>query len=131
MTRLRTVQKVRRWLGLRFEHIESITGEYEEVRAGSASGTEGTNDYTRRGSAIRGIWDRSRRPVEPVWKSQWTEVAAGIRTRRIEYREFVRVDRQACPVRVRVDTWSESGSYDSWGPSSMSGGTYVVRFEAE
>jgi hypothetical protein len=75
---------------------------------------EGTHDYTKMGTSVVEIVDRSGRSLTPVWNRRWTGIAEGIRTRSTSRRNCLRIFVVACPVRVRFRHYSEYVSYDDY-----------------
>jgi len=91
---------------------------------------EGTNDYTKDKIIIEEIVDKTGQKVNPVWGKDWREVVRGIETREDSDCQYVRIYRQACPVRIRFQKYYEYASYDDSEHSCIDSCYYWVEYEA-
>jgi hypothetical protein len=92
------------------ETVTVVTRDFVEVRS-SFHHHEGTNDYTNSGTEIVEIVTRDGESVQPVWKSDWTTLTAGVETRDDGGTRRLRILARACPVRVRLRNFHEYVSY--------------------
>ena len=93
---------------------------------------EGTNDYTKEKLIIEEVRDKSGQKVNPIWEKDWKEAACGIETRMDSSdRQYVRIYRKACPVRIKFQKYHEYGTYDGYGNSCVDSYCYWVQYKAE
>ncbi len=91
---------------------------------------EGTNDYTKERLIIEEVRDKSGQKINPVWEKEWKEVVCGIETRMDSSdQQYVRIYRQACPVRIKFQKHYEYGTYDGYGDSRIDSHYYWVRYK--
>ena len=109
--------------------INPIMNEFLEIRSEYLH-REGTNDYTKDKIIIEEIVDKSGQKVSPVWEKDWKEAACGIESREDSDYQYVRIYRQACPVRIKFQKYYEYASYDDSEHSSIDRSYYWVQYEA-
>jgi hypothetical protein len=111
------------------ERVERLTGETVELHSHTYY-RGGSNDYTKWGTAIRDVVDRTGRTLKTGFSSEWAELAPGIEARYDGGGVQLRIHRSACPVRVRYVSFNEYTSYTDSEHSSHSSSDYWVRYEA-
>ena len=111
------------------ESVHEVTTEYVETRS-RVWHHEGTNDYRNTIIRIEELEDREGKECDLIWNEEPTEVCPGVTTWSEGHGARMRINREACPVRVLFREYFEYVSYtDSEHNSSWT--TYFwVRYEA-
>jgi hypothetical protein len=111
------------------ERIVVVYGDHAEATA-CYWHTEGRNDYKENGFEIEAVVDRYGTEHEPRWSDEPAELFPGVSTYRNRQGRHLRIERSACPVRVRMREWFQYVSYD-WAEHNSSWSTpYWVRYVA-
>ncbi len=109
--------------------VVMISGEYAEETA-CYWHREGTNDYKNEGFEIEVLIDRDGSEHQPRWGDDPIQLIPGVTAWKDQQGRHLRIERSACPVRVKMCEWYEYVSYDSADHNSSWRRPYWVRYEA-
>jgi len=112
------------------EDVVKVSGEHAETSAHYWY-RGGTNDYKKEGIEIEAVVDREGNEHEPRWGDETIELFPGVSTRKDRRGRHLRIERAACPVRVRQRHWYEYVSYDNYEHNSSFSHIFWTRYEAD
>lgn len=93
------------------ESLVKCTGAFIDIHE-SAWHRNGTNDYSTHATNVLEIRDRHGAAYQPRWEPQTVQLCEGVETHADSRPRYVRIHREACPVRVKLLEWREYVSYD-------------------